>query len=311
MKKLFLFLLCNTLIAAARCEGIMADSILLKEHVYKITGDKGFRNIDDTAALNRTSNYIINELVKLHVPAVHLQPYEVNGKTYQNIVTSFGPEHAPRIIIGAHYDVCDNQPGADDNASGVAALLELARLLSHEKTDQWKYRIDLVAYTLEEPPSFRTKNMGSAVHAKETFDNYLHVAGMISIEMIGFYKAEKHTQHYPLGFLKWFYGSRGNYITVVKKLKSGRFTRQFTRRFRHGDNMITKVFSGPQWIPGMDFSDHLNYWAYGWDALMITDTSFYRNSNYHEKTDRPETLDYSRMCYVVTNMFNAISGMAQ
>ena len=237
--------------------------------------------------------------------------YKVGDKAYGNIIASYGAENAPRIIIGAHYDVCDQQPGADDNASGIAALLELSRLLALQQTDKWKYRIDLVAYTLEEPPAFRTKAMGSAVHAQSMLDSNVQVKGMISIEMIGFYRDGKHTQQYPVGLLKWIYGSRGNYITVVKKMKSGKFTRQFTRRFKRGDNIITKVFAAPAWLPGIDFSDHLNYWARGWDAFMLTDTSFYRNKNYHEKSDTPDTLDYSRMSYVVTNMFHALAGMAQ
>jgi hypothetical protein len=310
MKKLLLLLCCHVLISTARGERVIADSVLLKEHVYNITGDKRFRNIDDTAALNSTAQYIIDELERVQVP-VQTQEYRIGGKTYKNILTSFGPHDAPRIIVGAHYDVCGNQWGADDNASGVAALLELARLLSKQHTDSWNYRIDLVAYTLEEPPSFRTENMGSAVHAKSLFEENAHVAGMISIEMIGFYKDEKHTQHYPLGFLKWFYGPRGNYITVVKKLRSGKFTRQFARRFKHGDNIITKVFSAPKWVPGMDFSDHLNYWGYDWEALMITDTSFFRNEHYHQRSDMANTLDYARMSYVVANLYNALSGMAQ
>ncbi len=287
-----------------------ADSVLLKKYVYSITGGSSFRNIDDTATLNRTSTYIRNELSK-YAQNVQTQTYYVKGKEYRNIIASYGPENAPRIIIGAHYDVCDDQAGADDNASGVAGLLELARLLSKEDARQWQYRIDLVAYTLEEPPSFKTANMGSTVHAKYLADAHIPVKGMISIEMIGYYKDARHTQQYPLGFFKWFYGTRGNYITVVKKLHAGKFVRQFTRGFKHGDNIITKVFAAPAWVPGVDWSDHLSYWAYGWQALMITDTSFFRNANYHQKTDTPDTLDYARMSFVVTNLFNSLSKMAK
>ncbi len=311
MRKLFFLILILFTVTIAYSKEIIADSTFLKNHVYKITGDKGFRNINDTGALNTTARYIISELEKVHPGLVSKQVYEVSGKTYGNIITSFGPEHAPVIVIGAHYDVCDDQAGADDNASGVAALLELARLLAQEPTEKWNYRIDLVAYTLEEPPSFRTGQMGSAVHARKLYEENENVAGMISIEMIGFYRDAKHTQTYPVGFLKWFYGSRGNYITVVKKFNSGKFTRHFTRRFKHGGSILTKVFAAPKWVPGIDFSDHLNYWKYGWDALMITDTSFYRNANYHQASDTPEKLDYSRMSFVVSDIYHAISGMAQ
>jgi len=294
-----------------RSYAIIADSVKLKSHVYSICGAKGFRNMNDTAALNITARYIITELKKLPNVRVGKQTYDVGGKTSGHIIGSLGPQGAPHIIIGAHYDVCDEQAGADDNASGVAGLLELARLLSEQDTSRWKYCIDLVAYTLEEPPTFRTPAMGSAVHARSLYENKVDVAGMISIEMIGYYSSERHSQRYPVGFLKLFYGSRGNFITVVKKMHGGRFVRRFTRGFRHGGNIITKVFAAPKWVPGIDFSDHLNYWAYDWDALMITDTSFYRNIRYHEKTDLPETLDYGKMSFVVSNIFKSISGMAK
>lgn len=307
--RLLLTLLLLPLMATAQNKDITADSVALRNHVYTLTGTKTYRNIDDTATLDKAGRYIQNQLAQSS--HVELQSYGVGNKTYSNIIASYGPRNAPRIIIGAHYDVCENQMGADDNASGVAALLELARMLSKEDASDWKYRIDLVAYTLEEPPSFKTPQMGSAIHAQSLANDSVDVKGMVSLEMVGFYKDAKHTQHYPIGLFKWFYGSRGNYITVVRKFHAGRFCRQFTRSFRHGDNIFTKVFAAPKWVTGVDWSDHLNYWAHGWSALMITDTSFFRNANYHQPTDTPDTLDYSRMSFVVTNLFHTLSKMAK
>lgn len=180
--------------------GGTADSAILRKHVYTMCGTPAFRNIDDTATLNRTCRYIQQELGK-YAGKTELQAYTVNGKEYYNVIASYGPADAPRIIVGAHYDVCDAQAGADDNASGVAGLLELARLIAKEDTKNWKYRIDLVAFTLEEPFSFKTGNMGSTVHARWLAENNVQVAGMISLEMIGYYKDAKHTQQYPLGIL--------------------------------------------------------------------------------------------------------------
>ena len=180
------------------------------------------------------------------------------------------------MVVGAHYDVCGNQPGADDNASGVAGLLELARMLSD---CQLKYRIDLVAFALEEPPYFRSPSMGSYIHAKSLADNQIRVKGMISLEMIGYFTEKKRTQEYPVGILKLFYGNRGNYITVVRKFSDGKFSRRFTRSFRDA-KLPVKSFQGPRFLPGIDYSDHLNYWNHGFSAVMITDTSFYRNKNY-------------------------------
>lgn len=287
-----------------------ADPVLLRTHVNTMCNTRGWRNIEDTATLNRSRRYIQAQL-GAYCTNVQLQTYTVAGKQYSNVIASYGPADAPRIIIGAHYDVCEQQAGADDNASGVAGLLELARLLQKEDAGNWKYRIDLVAYTLEEPPSFKTENMGSTVHARMLCESKIKVAGMISLEMIGFYRDAKHTQRYPLGMFKWFYGSRGNYITVVKKLHGGGFVRRFTRSFRHGDDIITKVFAAPKWVPGVDWSDHLSYWAYGWPALMITDTSFFRNANYHQPTDTPDTLDYKRMGFVVDDVLRALQRMAK
>jgi hypothetical protein len=241
----------------------IANTEYLKNHVLAITSGPGYRNIDDTATLNRVSNYIKAELSR-YTPVVGTQDYFVGNKEYRNIIASFGPEDAPRIIVGAHYDVCEEQQGADDNASGVAGIIELARLLSQTGTSNWKCRVDVVAYTLEEPPSFRHKEMGSAVHAKEMFDKGIEVEGMISVEMVGYYSDRKNSQHYPLGLFKLFYGSKGNFITVVRKTNGGKFARQFIRSFRkHPSGIVAKVFKGPRWVPGIDFSDHLNYWMYG------------------------------------------------
>jgi Zn-dependent M28 family amino/carboxypeptidase len=227
----------------------------------------------------------------------------VDGNVYKNVLCSFGTENVKRIIVGAHYDVCGDQEGADDNASGVVGLLELARMLKGKKLN---HRIDLVAYTLEEPPYFRTENMGSHVHAKSLFDDKIDVLGMISIEMIAYFKDEKNSQSYPLKFLKLFYGNRGNFITLVKKFKAGSFANEFCKNFKKSHSLRTKKFVGPPALPGIDFSDHLNYWKYGFSAVMITDTSFYRNKNYHEATDTMETLDLKRMAKVIDGVFKSL-----
>lgn len=285
-----------------------ADSMILKKHVEAIISGEGYRNHEDIEALNRTADYIQGEFAKSNT-AVSTYDFIVQKNLYKNIITSFGPEDAPRIIIGAHYDVAGNQVGADDNASGVSGLLELARLLSKENHSEWNYRVDLVAYTLEEPPYFRTEYMGSSQHAAYLKANNIPVAGMISIEMIGYYDDKKNSQSYPLGLLKLFYGNRGDFITIVRKWNDGKFCRSFTRGFKNEIAIKTKVFKGPKWLPGIDFSDHLNYWKYDWDALMITDTAFYRNHNYHLVSDTADKLDYARMANVVNSIFNALSQM--
>ncbi len=279
-----------------------SDTTIIKSHLTAITKTLHFRNYKNIAQLNKTAEYI-STVFQQYSDSIRIQEYAVNGQIYKNVICSFGTENKKRIIIGAHYDVCGDQEGADDNASGIAGLLELCRLLQGQKLKQ---RVDLVAYTLEEPPYFRTEYMGSYVHAKALADNKTEVYGMISLEMIGYFKDEKKSQSYPVGLLSLFYGNKGNYITLVKKLGAGQFARSFCRKYKSAKSIRTKTFTAPPSLPGIDFSDHLNYWKFGFSALMITDTSFFRNKNYHEPTDTILTLDIKRMAQVIDGIFNTI-----
>jgi hypothetical protein len=303
---LYLRLLCILLLLVTLPVGkatASADTLLIKSHLIALTKTPQYRTHDNVAQLNETADYIRTIFSKFS-DSVSIQGYEANGKRYKNVISSFGTQHTRRIIIGAHYDVCGPQEGADDNASGVVGLLELARLL---KGQQLNYRIDLVAYTLEEPPYFRTELMGSHVHAKSLADNKIDVFGMISLEMIGYFKDYRKSQSYPVGLLSLFFGNRGNYITLVNKFGSGRFAREFCRSFRAAATINTKTFAGPPALPGIDFSDHQNYWKFGYSALMITDTAFYRNKNYHQPTDTMETLDLKRMAQVIEGVYVALT----
>lgn len=279
-----------------------SDTILIKSHLTTLTKTGQFRNHKNIEQLNKTAEYI-QSVMHQYADSIFIQEYIVNGKVYKNVIASFGTENKKRIIVGAHYDVCEDQEGADDNGSGVAGLLELSRML---KGQTLRHRIDLVAFTLEEPPFFRTEHMGSYVHAQSLRESNVDIAGMISLEMIGFFRDEKKSQSYPIGILSLFYGNKGNYITLVKKFGAGSFTRQFCRKFKATKSIRTKKFSAPTFVPGIDFSDHLNYWTFGYSALMITDTSFYRNKNYHQTTDTMETLDIKRMSQVIDGVFKTL-----
>jgi Zn-dependent M28 family amino/carboxypeptidase len=283
----------------------ISDTTLIKYHLTAITKTGSFRTHKNIDQLNKTADYIRTVFEKSS-DSIFIQEYIANGQVYKNVICSFGTEHKKRIIVGAHYDVCDNQEGADDNASGVVGLLELSRLLKGKKLNQ---RIDLVAFSLEEPPYFRTKYMGSYIHAKSLADNKTEVYGMISLEMIGYFKDEKKSQSYPVGFLSIFYGNRGNYITLVKKFGAGKFTRNFCRKFKSTKAIRTQTFTGPSSLSGIDFSDHLNYWKFGFSAVMVTDTAFFRNKNYHETTDKMETLDIQRMSKVIDGVFKALTAL--
>ena len=278
------------------------DTLSIRRHLQQLIATEKPRNYRNPEVLDYVANYIYQEF-KQYADTVYYQPYTVQGVTYKNVICTFGSQHKETIVVGAHYDVCGDQDGADDNASGTVGLLELARLL---KDKPLQYKIELVAYTLEEPPFFRTEYMGSYVHAKALKESGQPVYGMISLEMIGYFDDTKGSQEYPVGFLTLLYGKLGNYITLVNKLHKGKFSRKFSRQFTRQNLIKTKKFNAPAKLPGIDFSDHLNYWHFGYSALMITDTAFFRNKNYHKNTDTLETLDLKRMALTIETVFRTL-----
>ena len=302
MKKSFYisFLLC--LLSCFLYANNKADTTKLKAHLTAITKTAKARNHKNIDELNNTASYIFNEFSH-YADTVYFQKYLVDGKEYKNVVCVFGSSNTETIVVGAHYDVCDNQEGADDNASGTVGLLELARLLKGKKLN---YRIEMVAYTLEEPPYFRTDKMGSYIHAKSLIDNETIVYGMVCLEMIAYFDDAKKSQDYPIGILSWIYGNKGNYITLVNKFGKGKFARKFNKGFKKQKLIKTKKFVAPKSLHGIDFSDHLNYWKFGISSLMITDTAFYRNKNYHEKTDKMETLNIDKMAQVIDSTLETL-----
>ncbi|MGG9962310.1 M28 family peptidase [Ferruginibacter sp. SUN106] len=283
----------------------LADTSNIRRNLAAIINTPKSRNYKNIAILDSIANYIRLEFLKSS-DRVAIQQFGVSNQSYSNIIASFGPEDGERIIVGAHYDVCGDQDGADDNASGVAGLLELARLLNGNNL---KYRVDLVAYALEEPPFFGTQQMGSYVHAKSLHDAKVRVKGMVSLEMIGYYSDEEGSQDYPVGFLKWFYGSKGNYITIVQKSIAGTFAKQFKELAFENNSILTKSFRAPSFFGGIDLSDHRNYWEFGYSALMVTNTSFYRNASYHQKGDVLQRLNIPNIGLVVDGVFRVLKAI--
>lgn len=230
------------------------------------------------------------------------QVFTVENIQYKNVIAEYGPDSDEIIVIGAHYDTAGEQPGADDNASGIAGLLELGRLLSQE---QLNTKIVLVAFTLEEPPFFASDEMGSAVYAQSLADKEINVKLMISLEMIGYFSDEQGSQNYPALFMKLYYPSVGNYIAIVDHL--------FSMRAQHMKKVMDEVIklpvfsiNAPVIIPGVDFSDHRSFWQHGYPAVMITDTAFYRNQAYHSIADTAERLDYEKMAQVIYGVYHYV-----
>lgn len=296
----------NSLIFMLLCSSIMhanhSDTTTIRNHLTAITKTKKYRTYDNLEALNWTAQYIYDQLATV-ADTVYFQNYDVDGNTYKNVIAILGSEFEETVVVGAHYDACGNQEAADDNATGVVGLLELARLLDQQPLS---YRMELVAYSLEEPPYFRTENMGSYIHAKSLNDEGRNVYGMMSLEMLGYFDSSKGSQHYPVGILSWFYGNRGDFIAIINKFGKGAFARRFTKLFKRNKQLKVKSLAAPPSLEGVDFSDHLNYWKFDYSAMMITDTAFMRNMNYHKKTDTMETLDIPMMAKVIDTLYLAI-----
>jgi hypothetical protein len=276
----------------------------LYHDVEVLTSIQPARNHANLASLNRAADYIAGEFRKLH-GRVTVQPFKVERKEYKNIIASFGPEDAERVIVGAHYDVCGDQPGADDNASAVAGLLETARLLSAHQPDL-PYRVDFVAYSLEEPPYFATDLMGSAIHAKSLREGKVPVKGMICYEMIGYFSDAPGSQGFPDPALAKIYPNRGNFILVVGRDGQEAFWSKIKTQMKAHSAIDVQSISFPasQGLAGL--SDHRNYWKYDYPAVMINDTSFLRNPHYHRSSDTIDTLDFDKMTEVVRGVYAAL-----
>ncbi len=282
----------------------LSDTELIYRHLEKICKTDDFRNYKNPHILNNVAEYLFSEF-GLYCDTVYFQTFKVKGIEYKNVIASIGSKNKDKVVVGAHYDVCSFQEGADDNASGVVALLELARLF---KDTIPNINIELVAYTLEEPPFFGTESMGSYVHAKSLYKNNEEILGMVCLDMIGYFDYDEDSQNYPAQPLKWIYGDEGDYIMVLKKKRTWRFWKygfesKFKKKFKKHDLIDTKSMSFFDVGDIYNLSDHINYWHFAYPAIMITNTAYYRNPNYHAVTDKLETLDIVSMSKVIDQLY--------
>ncbi|WFB34313.1 M28 family peptidase [Kiritimatiellota bacterium B12222] len=275
----------------------------LEATVRLFSEDFSPRSYVDVKNLELAASFIEKSFEQSHAK-VEIQRFTVRGIVYKNIRAIYGNPEAPRWIVGAHYDAHKGTPGADDNASGVAGLIELAHRLGEMPTPP---SVEVVAYCLEEPPFFGSEQMGSYVHAKSLKENKTPVVGMLSLEMIGYFSDRKNSQHYPLPSLAKVYPDRGNFIAVISRMDQVAFTRQVHSAMQAGTDLPVEYLNGPEQIPGIDFSDHRNYWTFGYPAVMITDTAFMRNQEYHRKGDTADRLDYPRMAKVIDAVFHLLT----
>jgi hypothetical protein len=274
----------------------------LREHVIMMSGTFHPRDWQTPANLDRCADYIAGKLKEAGA-AVEFQEFDAHGRAYRNVIGRFGVGRERKLIVGAHYDSCSDTPGADDNASGVAGLIELARMIGEDPPDA---EVELVAYTLEEPPFFGGPLMGSVIHAASVAGEKERIEGVIVLEMIGYFSDEPGSQSYPHPALKGFYPDRGNFITVVSRWDQGSWIRKLKNSMKGASDLPVYSFRGPESLPGVDFSDHRNYWPHGIPAAMVTNTAFYRNKAYHTANDTADRLDYDRMGMVVVGVYEAI-----
>ena len=280
----------------------LVDPAKLKAHVEMLSLKLSPRDWQHTGNLDKCADYIEQQFLKAGA-SVELQPFTVDGKIYRNVIGRFGVGKGTKIVVGAHYDACGPLPGADDNASGVAALLELADLGGRRPQNR---ETELVAYVLEEPPFFETPSMGSAIHAKSLADTKQDVAGVIVLEMVGFFHDEPFSQSYSLPFLYLIYPNRGNFIAVVGRWDQGAWIKKVKAGMQGTSGLGVRSIRAPMFMEGIDYSDHRSYWPYGINAAMVTDTAFLRNPAYHAAGDTPDKLDYRRMAEVAVAVFETI-----
>jgi hypothetical protein len=278
----------------------------LQSTVLYLTGIQPPRSYDHPESLGKAVNFISDKFREYSLDP-QIQAFSARGRIYENVIASLGPRDRKRLIIGPYYDVAGHRPGADDNASGVAGLLEIARSIK-EFEPNLSYRVDLVAYALEEPPFFSTDDMGSYIHAKSLKDNDVDVKGMISLEAIGFFTDEKCSQSFPVPLFKFIYPDTGNFIALVSNVSSALFASEIQKHMKNA-SFNAQMLTAPASVRGVDLSDHSNYWKFGYNAVMITDTAFFRNPHYHRASDTADTLDYDRMAKVVQGICRSVLGM--
>ncbi|OHX68493.1 hypothetical protein NH26_08150 [Flammeovirga pacifica] len=236
---------------------------------------------------------------------VHEQKFTAVEEEYVNLIVFYGNPNAPRIVVGAHYDSFGDQHGADDNASGIAGVLEMARLLQvHQPI--LEYCIELVAYANEERPFFTTKDMGSFVHAKRNFDKKVSTKLMVCLEMIGYFNDQEGSQKYPVSFLNYLYPTKANFIALVGNMNNHSTVKEFKKYMKQVAAIDVYSINAPSSIKGLANSDHRNYWHFKQNALMVTDTSYFRNPHYHQKSDLPDTLNYKKMAEVLKGTYYSI-----
>ena len=313
---LAVIVLIAVLVFVVRRRGVTQSAIAPADLVPELRRDveklcaAGPRNTFERENLAASAGFIASELAAAGY-RVERQTWTVDQDQTEasNIIVELHGTTRPEeiIVIGAHYDSVDESPGADDNASGTAVLLAIARRLAHEKPSR---TLRFVAFANEEPPHFQSEDMGSLRYARRCHERGETIAGMISIESVGYYTDAARSQQYPQP-LAALYPSTGNFAGFVGNIASRALVMRSLRAFRDATPFPAEGAVLPELIQEIGWSDQWAFWQFGWPAIMVTDTAPYRNPNYHTVTDTPETLDYERMAAVTQGLVAVVKSLGQ
>ena len=279
----------------------------LRRSVEVLAGEIGERHVGRPAALHAAESYIAGALAELGFE-VSRQTYVAQGVASSNLEVSLPGRDRPKeiVLVGAHYDTVPGSPGADDNASGVAALIELAR---EARRALPACTIKLVAFVNEEPPFFYFGQMGSRIYARAARRRGDDIRVMLSLEMLGCYSQARGSQRYP-PLLRYFYPDAGNFIAFVSNLRSRAALREVVRAYEAVCDFPAEKLASPGIVPGVSWSDQLSFWREGYPGVMVTDTAFYRYPHYHGAGDTPDKLGYPEMARVVAGLARTVLTLA-
>jgi Zn-dependent M28 family amino/carboxypeptidase len=287
----------------------LTKNMALYRHVEELAVKIGSRSVYEYDKLTAAKKYILSSLEGMgHTPI--LQDFYYQERVFSNIIVLLPGKTRPEdvAVIGAHYDTVAGTPGADDNASAVAVLLEMCRLLKDYTPER---TLKLIFFALEEPPIFRSEFMGSFVYARDARNRQEHIGAMISLEMLGYYSDKEGGQSFPVPLMALMYPSTPNFIAVVGNLSSRSLVKKVSDSLRKGGSVPVETLTTVSFIPGVDFSDHLSFWKMDYPAVMITDTAFYRNPNYHIAADRIDTLDFNRLSSLQDGLVQMAKDLSQ
>jgi hypothetical protein len=287
---------------------LTAASQRLRADVRTLATDIGERNTMYPAALERAAKLVESSLLAAGYAPVR-ETFRAVGEPVSNVVVERRGTSRPEeiVLVGAHYDSAPGTPGADDNASGTAVLLELARVFSARAKGR---TIRFVAFVNEEPPYFQTEEMGSLVHARAARARGDRIVAMLALETMGFYRDEAGSQHYP-GPIALAYPSRGDFIAFVSDLGSRSLTRDVVGAFRAHASFPSEGAALPGILPGVDWSDHWSFSKVGYPAVMVTDTAPFRLPHYHQPSDRADVIDYERLARVERGLVDVVDELAR